>query len=238
MIESLGIATVVVGLVRPHMESTKPPRGLWVPFPLGRPFGEPESPDFQRDVLLAALSLLGRPAGPVLDDYSEDAPSMLDTSDWVPQISMPPFPAQFPSDPGDWVTGLQRELTAVRPHWMAARRRFGRTTVGNSRLEPEAWAPYAVQFLGSELPESPIAGLSPAVVLRYVADDMKALYSEAVQAVGPQPSSRQVNDWLWNHTLVGQFLRSVRLAALTSAHAGFHTAGSRFVVPAPWVTPA
>lgn len=68
------------------------------------------------------------------------------------------------------------------------RHRFGRTMVGNSRLAPEAWAPFAVPFLSGEIPENPVAGLSPALVDRYVADDMKSLYAEAAQAIGPQPS--------------------------------------------------
>ena len=35
----------------------RPPRTLWVPFPLGRPFGVPDNPAFQRKVLVAALAL-------------------------------------------------------------------------------------------------------------------------------------------------------------------------------------
>ena len=47
-----------------------------------------------------------------------------------------------------------------------------------------------------------------------------------------------MNRWFWNRTLAGQFLRALRLAALTSPHNGFNTAGSRFIVPGPWVAPA
>ena len=54
MIESRGVATVAIGLVRPHIEKTKAPRGLFVPFPLGRPFGEPEDTAFQARVLMHA----------------------------------------------------------------------------------------------------------------------------------------------------------------------------------------
>lgn len=41
MLESLGLTTTVIGLVRPHIEKSANPRGLFVPFPLGRPLGEP-----------------------------------------------------------------------------------------------------------------------------------------------------------------------------------------------------
>ena len=239
MIESRGTATVAVGLVRPHMEKSRVPRGLWVPFPLGRPFGEPEDKGFQRRVLLTALGLLGRRDTPgLIVDFPDDAPSMRDRAGWTPQIAVPARRTATPIDPQDWIALLDAEFAAVRPHWEVARRRFGRTTVGNSRMLPEQWGPYAAGFLAGEIPESPTAGVSASVVLRYVADDMKAFYAEAVQAIGQQPSSEQVNRWFWYETAAADFLRAVRLAALASQHNGFKTAGSRFVVPVPWVSPS
>lgn len=239
MIETRGVATVVIGLVRPHLESTKPPRSLWVPFPLGRPLGEPEDPAFQRRVLTAALGLLERRDGPVLlIDFPDDSPSMTDTPGWSPRVDLPALPSNLPDDVAGWAAALSAELALVRPHWEAAQRRFGRTTVGLSQLPPQRWASYAAPFLAGPIPESIGVGLSPALLLRVIADDIKALYGEAVQAVGPQPSVAQVNFWFWNRTLAGQFLRALRLAALTSEHNGFNTVGSRFIVPGPWVAPA
>lgn len=91
------------------------------------------------------------------------------------------------------------------------------------------------QFLDGSVPASPVSGLSPALVLRYAADDLKALYAEAVQAIGPQPSGSQINRWFWGETAAADFLRAVRLAALESADNGFKTAGGRFIVPVPFV---
>jgi hypothetical protein len=239
MIETRGIATVVIGLVRPHLESTKSPRSLWVPFPLGRPLGEPEDPAFQRRVLMAALGLLERRDGPVLlVDFPDDAPSMTDTAGWTPQVDLPALPSNLPGEPAEWAAALSAEIELLRSHWTAARRRFGRTTVGLSHLPPEQWASYATQFLSGEIPALMVEGLSPALLLRTIADDIKALYSEAVQAAGPRPSSTQVNRWFWNRTLAGQFLRALRVAALTSTHNGFNTVGSRFIVPGPWIAPS
>ena len=45
--ESEGIASTQISLVRVHTENIKPPRALWVPFELGRPFGVPNDSDFQ-----------------------------------------------------------------------------------------------------------------------------------------------------------------------------------------------
>jgi hypothetical protein len=237
IIESRGIATVVLGLVRPHMEKTKPPRGLWVPFPLGRPLGEPEDKAFQLRVLAAALGLLERRDGPVLlVDFPEDAPSMTDTPGWAPQVELPRRPAALPDRPAGWAAALAAELAAVIPHWKSALARFGRTTVGNSRLATDAWTPFAIRFLTEEIPESVVSGLSPVLLLRYIADDLKALYMEAVQVAGPAPSSAQVNRWFWYETLAADLLRALRAAAIASQHTGFNTAGSRFLVPAPFVT--
>jgi hypothetical protein len=239
MIETRGIATVVIGLVRPHLESTKSPRSLWVPFPLGRPLGEPEDPAFQRRVLMAALGLLERRDGPVLlVDFPDDAPSMTDTAGWTPLVDLPPLSSNLPGDAAGWAAAVAAEIELVRPHWGAAQRRFGRTTVGLSHLPPEQWGSYAAGFLDGDIPTSAVEGLSPALLLRCIADDIKALYGEAVQAAGPQPSGLQVNRWFWNRTLAGQLLRALRMTALTSTHNGFNTVGARFIVPGPWVAPS
>ena len=51
-----------------------PPRAMWVPFIMGRPFGVPNDPAFQKRVLLAVLKLFEAPAGPLIENYAEDAP--------------------------------------------------------------------------------------------------------------------------------------------------------------------
>jgi hypothetical protein len=73
-LEEDGIATVAIALIRPQAENTRPPRALWVPFELGRPFGPPGDTAFQKRVLLAALSMLVEGGGPVrIFDFPEPA---------------------------------------------------------------------------------------------------------------------------------------------------------------------
>ena len=68
--------TTGISLVREHTQQMQLPRFLWVPFELGRPFGAPNEPDFQRRVLRSALELLERDDGPVvLADFADDAPT-------------------------------------------------------------------------------------------------------------------------------------------------------------------
>ena len=68
-IETEGVATAQISLIREHTEQIRPPRALWVPFELGRPFGPPNHPEFQTDVLRTVLDLFKKEAGPVLEDY-------------------------------------------------------------------------------------------------------------------------------------------------------------------------
>ena len=69
-VESAGIPSVSILLLKEVAQQVKPPRALWVPFPMGYPLGEPRRPELQERVLLAALDLLTRHStGPILEDY-------------------------------------------------------------------------------------------------------------------------------------------------------------------------
>ncbi|MGB1538895.1 MAG: selenoprotein B, partial [Pseudomonadales bacterium] len=59
--------TTGISLIRENTASMQPPRALWVSFPLGRPLGKPGDPAFQHRVISAALDLLNRNDGPVLE---------------------------------------------------------------------------------------------------------------------------------------------------------------------------
>jgi hypothetical protein len=232
MLEERGTPTVALGLVRAQMENTRPPRGLWTPFQLGRPLGEPEDAAFQRRVIVQALRLLQRTDGPViLEDFPDDPPNWTDTPGWRP----PALPAAgTPGRPDDWADLLGDEMTALRPTWMRAQQRFGRTTVGLSGLAPELWPGLATRFLAGELPTTP-AHDTPALALRFLCDDVKAMYGEAAQADGPAPSSRQIDLWFWRRTVAGGLLVALRQAALQSSNNALKTVGGRFFVPVPWL---
>ena len=73
-LESEGLPTASLSLIRLHTEKIRPPRALWVPFELGRPLGAPNDVVFQKRVLRALLALFDETSGPVLADYPEEAP--------------------------------------------------------------------------------------------------------------------------------------------------------------------
>ncbi len=61
IIEKAGIATVSVTLLTEVTERVAPPRALAVDRPLGYPLGEPNNPDLQKRIILAAFELLREP---------------------------------------------------------------------------------------------------------------------------------------------------------------------------------
>jgi len=69
-IEAAGITTVSISLLREITEKIRPPRALFVPFPLGYPLGEPNNPDLQANVMRAAFALLPRDDCPVLETFA------------------------------------------------------------------------------------------------------------------------------------------------------------------------
>jgi hypothetical protein len=68
-LEREGITTVSLSLLREVAALIKPPRALFVPFPLGFPLGEPNDPELQHRVIAAALALLERNDVPLLAEF-------------------------------------------------------------------------------------------------------------------------------------------------------------------------
>jgi hypothetical protein len=222
-LEERGFSTVTLASVRAQAEKTRPPRALWTPSVLGRPVGEPDDPAFQLRIIRSALGLLERTDGPViLEDFPDDPPGWIDNAAWIAPPTVP-------------TSGFEAELTTMLPLWQAAQTRFGRTSMGLSFQPPEVWPACTHAFLNGQLPVVPELD-TPALTLRFLCDDIKALYGEAAQAVGPAPSAMQVDTWFWRKTAAGAMLQALRLVALASSNSALKTVGGRFFVPAPWVT--
>lgn len=77
-LEREGITTVSISLLREVAAQLKPPRALWVPFPMGYPLGEPRNADLQHQVIAAALRLLERNDVPVLESFT---PTQIQTNE-------------------------------------------------------------------------------------------------------------------------------------------------------------
>lgn len=229
-LEEEGIATVAIALVRPQAENTKPPRALWVPFELGRPFGPPGDPAFQKRVIAAALGLLGHDRGPVvITDFAEDDPRTQPDPGWRTPLTSPPVRA---ASVQALASGLEAEvalLSEAHRQWIARR---GRSTLGLSGLVIEDCAAYVADWLRGKAPPSPRTGFSAPLVLRFAVDDLKAYCLEAAGAGAAKPSSRQLGDWFWHETVTGAALYRLRELLLGQEDERLRLIVSNFIVPA------
>jgi hypothetical protein len=195
----------------------RPPRALYCEFPLGRPLGKPGDPAFQRSVLEAALALLERTSGPVLEDFPE---RIEDESARPLACSVPPRydPALPPA------VAEARALRAAYERQLAG---SGRTNVGHAVAAdgiPDAVAAILRLADGVPLEEASLPGPP-----RQVGLDIRAYYEEAAIALaGHVPGARQAESWFYRETETGSALKRAQ-AALRDA--GAPLADWRFLVP-------
>ena len=194
--EQAGLHTVVIGLVRLHLEKMQAPRALWVPFELGRPLGPPSDQRFQTRVLQQALSLVETAKAPVLVDFAEDDPRCQADPRWRAPVE------------GEALSAAD-ELTMLMPAINAFKRAKGRTSIGVSGLALEHCARLIDQTIATGKPAASEGDHSAMLQFRYACDDLKAAWIEAALTNG-HPSSRQLHDWFWLHSHVGQSLRKLR----------------------------
>ena len=221
-LESEGLSTTGISLVRPHTEQMQPPRALWVPFELGRPFGAPDDAAFQRRVLEAALALLDAGPRPVLEDFPDDAPgAAASTTDegWACPVAFPPPPV----DPNDIGAAVLAEIGQLAPWYAEARRTRGRTSVRGESFSIEEAASHAAAFLDTP----PETGMQGVVRLKEALEDLKAFYGEAA-TTRPGASSLDVADWLWQETALGRLMLELAdsLAKSDDEHLGYLAARS------------
>jgi hypothetical protein len=213
--EAEGLATVLVGFVREHIEMIKPPRALWLDFPMGRPLGKPNDAEFQLKVIRAAFDLFDRPAGPVLEDF----PEVIPVKNGRMGYALPPEFVFTTDDIGDvdaLLAGVQAEVEALRPAYDAAVAARGRTTVGASELAIDGLAPHIAEFVKGGKPKSPRKGLSPIPALKLVIEDLQAYYSEARTHRDGIDDFELLGRWFWEESKAGQLILWLEALALES----------------------
>lgn len=188
--------TTGISLIRENTASMQPPRALWVSFPLGRPLGKPGDPAFQHRVISAALDLLNRNDGPVLEDYQEDAPQ-------IEIEHAPACPVTFAKKTSDiegWTEALRAEVEALKPwHDLGRRRKKGRTLVGLSSLSVMDNAlKFADLLENNELPVTELKWFKAAL------EDTKVFYLEAITAQPGAYEHTYIEQIFWSETLMGK----------------------------------
>lgn len=213
--------------MREHTAAINPPRALWVPYILGRPFGVPNDAAFQRRVLLAVLRLLEVPAGPVLADYPEDAPPP--AADEIDGVACP-VSFDHAVDERDLGALLAREIEELAPwHDLAVQRR-GRTTTGVSGVAQGEAARIIASCLNGA-PASNLAGMSAGETLKIVCDDLRAYYYEAAAARPGAPSASAIQRWFWNDTAAGRAFLALQKVCIASNDKSLQVFGGNTLVP-------
>jgi len=230
-LEEEGIPTTQISLIREHTETIRPPRALWVPFELGRPLGPPHQPESQRRVLLAALGLLEREAGPViLEDFREESP----LPDGEPAILACPVsfaPAELDSEAG-LAAAFRREAASLRAWYDLALEERGRTTANASGLTIDQAVQLLIDFSQGKNPASPNPELEPGLVLKLASEDIKAFYFEALTArPGCPKGSAELADWFWGQTAAAKVIMAIKRACLKSDDKLMQLMGTLLLVP-------
>ena len=218
--------TTGISLVRENAEALRPPRSLWVPFPLGRPLGAPNEVAFQHRVLAHGLRLLFETKGPVLEDFPDDAPTTA-----AAEVTSCPvtFPVEYDLD--TWEGRLTSEHRELAPWYeLGRRRRHGRTLVGISgESVPEEIARLARLLDAEALPKpADLQGFKLAI------EDLKAFYIEAMTAEGGAFDQTEIYATLYHETEFGRALRWFHDAL--SVHPKMHLL-ARIVLPREAVDP-
>ena len=231
--EREGIATTQISLVREHTEIMRPPRALWVPFMLGRPFGAPNAPEFQRKVLITALKLLEAEQGPVLEDFPEDAPASVH-GDQMEGFACPvnlSRPGGPPGGENDITQALLDEIAQLQPWHDFALKRRGRSTMGLSGLAIDEAARFVASHVGTTPLPSYSAVMSVGEALKRACDDLKAFYFEAASAQPGNLDNNAVDQWFWRETTAGKLFLELREVCLKSAEKSMQMLGGSTLVP-------
>lgn len=227
-LESEGLATAGISLIRLHTEKIRPPRALWVPFELGRPLGVPSDAAFQTRVLRALVNLLATPTGPVLVDFPEEAPAA-DPDDMTEMVCPISLPHRDSSD--SLPDQVRREVRDFAPWYDLALQRRGRTTFGSAGLGIDALVAFVAAWLALSAPPSPRTDIPADALLKLAVEDLKAYYLEAMQAQPSAADSRALYDWFWQETAAARMIVAIRDSLLASSEPALRLMATNYLVP-------
>ncbi|MCP4755380.1 MAG: hypothetical protein GY866_31335 [Proteobacteria bacterium] len=199
--EAAGLVTLTLGSIRKQIESTAPPRGLFCDFPLGRPLGKPNEPEFQHRVLAHAFSLL-QATEPVLEEFPEVIKE--DTG----EVLACPLP---PRD-NEGLHPALNEVRGLRAAYDRALKQFGDRvgagrTVSANEIE-KALSAFVRVAEGTSWGEAELPGMPPRV-----AQDIRAFYELAALGLSDHvPSAWSGAQWFYDCTEGGKVILAAKAA--------------------------
>ena len=151
-------------------------------------------------VIRAALALLERDQGPILEDYPHDVPPLPAEGGAACPVSF----AKDKVDDGTWRARLTSELKALQPWYeLSLRRRKGRTLVGISDRTPVENAALLGETLDAgEVPQD-IPWMKRAI------EDLKIYYVEAMTAQPGDYDAAAIQALFWKDTVLGDAILSI-----------------------------
>jgi hypothetical protein len=234
-LETAGVPTTQISLIREHTEIIRPPRALWVPFALGRPLGIPGDAAFQRRALLAALELLDCREGPVLVDFPDAVPeAAADARQSLEQLACPVSfapSAEGSTDTDKLLAAFRDEVAEYRSWYDLELEKRGYSAIAYFR--PEAAGQLLSAFILDDPLTFPEKVSAPATALRFAAQDLQAFYFEAVISRPDLslPTDAEFNRWFWQKTAAGNVLGLARETCLASGDEQLRMTGGMLLVP-------
>jgi D-proline reductase (dithiol) PrdB len=223
VLEAEGLSTVVLASNINFAERAEAPRALYCEFPLGRPLGKPNDPDFQNRVLSEAFELFYRKDGPVLKTFPEE---IHDEADTPIACALPPHydPALPPA---------VDEARGLHAAYERAREKNGHTNVGlrlTAEEVPDAIPAYIAVARGQPWRE----GFSSEHELTEKAKDIRNYYEEAaVELAGHVPAARSTEAWFYRKTKTGKvFLDAFHELRNSGQEKGMSIMALYYLVPA------
>lgn len=174
-----------------------------------------DNPEFQRDVLRSALQLLETATEPTIADYPHEAPDSNGDGVWACAIELPT------PEMSELESSVRTEVDLLMPRYQEARRNRGRTTFGMSGAtvdEIDKVVSFAIAIAeGSGFEQVPAVASGPnwrhrmPILVRFVSEDLRALYQEAVtsEAGSLPPSQRDIHTWIYQGTALGRLLMQI-----------------------------
>lgn len=213
--ESEGFSTVLVGFVREHMQALTPPRALWLDFPMGRPMGKPNAPDYQKKIIREAFSLLDARSGPRLEDFSETIAVQDGRMGYALPVELVVSKDEI-GDVDELLAEVQAEFVGLATAYESACEARGRTTVGASEVALADLAPYIATFVKGDKPSSPRKGVPPIPLLKLVVEDLTAYYTEARTHRDKVDDIELLGKWFWEETKAGRLILWLEAVSLES----------------------
>ena len=231
-LEREGLPTTVIALIRDHVAKVAPPRALFVPFELGRPFGAPDEPEFQRRVLFDALALLERMDGPLLVDFPDAPPQPpADLARWTSPVDLT-RPHGDPGGPEALAAAARSEIALLRSsydRWV--RENGGRRLDRITKMSLDDIVALIVAYTQDQSIDNPMPAFPLERTVKFGADDLKLFYYQAALSRPGRITDIELDNWFFGETLGGELLLRLKAALVESDDDELRQFGERSLVP-------